>query len=59
MLVAHGQCIEISGHHEPYLPLLEAVERLARRRDTALPVTDILRRCAPSWLEQMPSLAPA
>ncbi len=55
-LVAHGQCIETSGQHEPYLPLLQTMERLARREDPALPVTDILRRCAPSWLEQMPSL---
>ena len=57
VLVAHGQCIETSGQHEPYLPVLETIERLARRPDTAAQVTGVLRRCAPSWLEQLPSLA--
>lgn len=57
VLVAHGQCIDTSGQHEPYLPVLEAIERLARRQDTGAEVTAVLRRCAPTWIEQMPSLA--
>ncbi|MFN2377061.1 MAG: AAA family ATPase [Candidatus Binatia bacterium] len=56
VFVAHGQCLDTSGQHEPYLPVLEAIERLARRPDTGAEVTAVLRRCAPTWIEQMPSL---
>jgi len=53
--VAAGTCLERYGAGEAYRPILEALGRLARgpgRLD--LPV--ILRRHAPTWLAQMPSL---
>lgn len=59
VLVAHGQCIETSGQHEPYLPVFDAIDRLARDRSSGPVVVDALRRCAPTWVAQMPSLAVA
>ena len=56
-IVARGQCIEHYGSGEAYLPILEAFGRLGR--DTTLPVADILRQHAPSWLVHLPSLASA
>lgn len=55
ILLARGQCIEILGESEPYLPLLDAVARLSKGPEGAL-VLDTLRRCAPTWLAQMPWL---
>lgn len=57
VLVAHGQCIETSGQHEPYLPVFDALDRLARDRASGQLVLEALRRCAPTWVAQMPSLA--
>jgi len=54
--VGHGQCIQQYGAGEAYLPILEALGRLAR--EGALPVIDILRDYAPSWLLHLPSLEP-
>ena len=51
--VALGQCPRRHGEAEPYMPLLEALERLAARSDLAA----TLRRFAPAWLVQMPWLA--
>jgi predicted ATPase/DNA-binding winged helix-turn-helix (wHTH) protein len=53
--VAHGRCIEHYGAGEPYLPVLEAITRLARGSE-GQPLVRLLRRHAPSWLAQMPSL---
>jgi DNA-binding winged helix-turn-helix (wHTH) protein/predicted ATPase len=53
--IAHGQCLDHHGVGEPYLPLIEAVTRLARAPDGA-PLKEILASQAPSWLAQMPSL---
>jgi predicted ATPase len=53
--IAHGQCVDHHGVGEPYLPLIEALTRLARAPDGAA-VKEILVRQAPSWLAQMPSL---
>ena len=55
--VARGQCIEQYGAGEPYLPLLEALAALAKGPDGAQ-VIDVLYRHAPSWLLQLPALAP-
>ncbi len=52
---AHGQCIEHFGNAEPYMPVLEALIRLARASDGAR-VRALLRERAPSWLAQMPAL---
>jgi len=52
---ALGQCLDHHGVGEPYLPLIEALTRLAAAPDGA-PVKEILSAQAPSWLAQMPSL---
>jgi DNA-binding winged helix-turn-helix (wHTH) protein/predicted ATPase len=53
--IAHGQCVDHHGVGEPYLPLIEALTRLARADDGGA-VKEILAGHAPSWLAQMPSL---
>jgi DNA-binding winged helix-turn-helix (wHTH) protein/predicted ATPase len=53
--IAHGQCLDHHGVGEPYLPLIEALTRLASGRDGTA-VKEILWAQAPSWLAQMPSL---
>jgi DNA-binding winged helix-turn-helix (wHTH) protein/tetratricopeptide (TPR) repeat protein len=52
---ARGQCIQQYGAGEAYLPVLEAFGRLARG-DARGRVVEVLRRHAPSWLFQLPSL---
>jgi predicted ATPase len=52
--VARGQCIEQYGAGEPYLPVLEALSRLARG-PRGQELLAVLRRQAPSWLLQMPA----
>src|SRR5207247_1331070 len=54
-LVAPGQAVEQVGAREPYLPVLDALGRLARIADPQR-VASLLRRTAPSWLAQMPWL---
>jgi DNA-binding winged helix-turn-helix (wHTH) protein/tetratricopeptide (TPR) repeat protein len=56
--VAGGRCIELHGEGEVYLPLLEALERLARDAGPK-GVVQTLARFAPSWLAQMPWLGEA
>jgi DNA-binding winged helix-turn-helix (wHTH) protein/predicted ATPase len=53
--IARGQCVEQYGATEPYLPVLEAIGRLGRapRGDA---VVRTLKRYAPTWLAQLPSL---
>ena len=53
--IGRADCFEHHGPHEAYMPVLEALERLARRPDAALLVR-LMRRAAPSWLAQMPWL---
>jgi DNA-binding winged helix-turn-helix (wHTH) protein/type II secretory pathway predicted ATPase ExeA/tetratricopeptide (TPR) repeat protein len=53
MLLMHGQCVNQRGASEAYLPLLEAFAR-AGHDDRA--IIDLLRRHAPAWLLQLPSL---
>ena len=54
-LIGYGQCVEQHGEREPYMPALEALERLSHgpARDLLL---STLRAVAPSWLARMPSL---
>lgn len=54
--VARGQCLEQYGESEAYLPILDALGRLARdeRLDE---LRQILRRHAPTWASQLPVLA--
>jgi DNA-binding winged helix-turn-helix (wHTH) protein len=53
--IAQGQCLDRHGMGEPYLPLIEALTRLAGNRDGKA-VKEILWAQALSWLAQMPSL---
>jgi DNA-binding winged helix-turn-helix (wHTH) protein/predicted ATPase len=53
--VGRGQCVEHYGTGEAYLPVLEALARLARQpRGDAM--VRALRQYAPSWLVQLPAL---
>ena len=57
--IARGQCIEQYGAGEPYLPVLEALDRFCRT-STEKRLISLLRQHAPLWLMQMPGLlAPA
>ena len=53
--VAWGQCVEHHGEQEAYLPIFEALDRLAREAGADL-VRSALHRFAPTWLLQMPWL---
>ena len=55
VLIGYGQCLEQYGQREPYMAVLEALERLSHgpSGDRSL---STLRSIAPSWLAQMPSL---
>lgn len=55
MLIARGQCVEHRGSGEPYMPLLDAIGRLCRGVHGARTI-ELLRREAPTWLLQLPSL---
>jgi predicted ATPase len=47
-----GQCIEQYGQGEPYLPVLEALNSLAR--EAGEPLLRLMRQYAPTWLVQLP-----
>jgi len=53
--IAHGQCIERYGVGDPYMPILEALERLATAPGGEV-LVDSLRRHAPTWLVQLPGV---
>ena len=55
--MAYGQCLEHYGAGEAYLPILDGLTRLCRTPDGAR-VIELLRRFAPSWLLELPSLLP-
>ncbi|HXH84840.1 MAG TPA: AAA family ATPase, partial [Candidatus Tectomicrobia bacterium] len=57
-LVGRGQCLDHYGAGEAYLPILEAVSRLARGPGGER-VTAVLARHAPTWLVQVPGLVSA
>jgi predicted ATPase/DNA-binding winged helix-turn-helix (wHTH) protein len=52
---ARGQCIDHYGAGEAYLPLLDALGRLARG-ENGNSLVEVLRRQAPSWLMHFPAL---
>jgi DNA-binding winged helix-turn-helix (wHTH) protein/tetratricopeptide (TPR) repeat protein len=52
--VGHGQCIEQHGAGEAFLPVLDALGRLARETEGAR-LIEILRTYAPMWLVQLPA----
>lgn len=53
--IARAGCVQHHGVHEPYMPVLDALARLARRPDAG-DFAALLRRIAPTWLAQMPWL---
>jgi DNA-binding winged helix-turn-helix (wHTH) protein/tetratricopeptide (TPR) repeat protein len=55
LVIAHGQCIGQYGTGEPYMPVLEALQRLCRgaRGEEFI---EVLRREAPTWLAQLPGV---
>jgi DNA-binding winged helix-turn-helix (wHTH) protein len=53
--IGRGQCVEHYGSGEPYLPVMEALGRLART-DAHERLENVLRRVAPSWLLELPAL---
>jgi len=53
--VAWGQCVEHAGAGEAYLPVLHAMGRLCRG-PAGERLVPVLRKYAPTWLAQMPSL---
>jgi len=53
--IGQGQCLEQYGAGEAYLPVLEAVSRLCQEPGRA-GLVGLLRRHAPTWLQQMPWL---
>jgi DNA-binding winged helix-turn-helix (wHTH) protein len=55
LLIGRGHCLEQHGPREPYMPVLESLERLARQPD-AQRLVALLPRVAPTWLAQMPWL---
>jgi predicted ATPase/DNA-binding winged helix-turn-helix (wHTH) protein len=57
--IGRGQCVEHYGAGEAYLPILEALGRLCREPNGGERVVQVLARCAPTWLTQMPSLVSA
>ncbi len=54
--IGQGQCLEQYGAGEAYLPVLDALSRLCRESERER-LVELLRRQAPTWLAQMPSLA--
>ena len=54
-LIARGQCLELFGTGEPYMPVLDALSRLSRD-PRGERVVAALERHAPTWLAQMPAL---
>ena len=56
--IGWGQCVELTGGTEPYLPVLGLLGRLCAEDATGV-VIAALDRWAPSWLLQMPALVDA
>lgn len=52
-LIGQGQCIDQLGEGEAYLPILEALDRLARGPEGER-VQEQLKRYAPTWRMQLP-----
>ncbi len=53
--VVRAECVEYRAAGEAYQPLLEALTRLCTQPDSE-PYLTALRRCAPTWLAQLPAL---
>lgn len=55
--ILRGQCLEQYGSGEAYLPILDALSRLADEHDAQ--TMETLRTYAPTWITQIPQLAGA
>ena len=55
VLVGVGQCVELRGAGEAYLPILEAIRQACEHRNAA-PLVDRLADRAPSWVLQLPGV---
>jgi DNA-binding winged helix-turn-helix (wHTH) protein/predicted ATPase len=55
ILILQGQCIQQYGPREPYMPVLEALERVLRSQ-AGVDLIPLFRRLAPSWYNQLPAL---
>src|SRR5262249_36160820 len=53
--IGHGQCVEQYGAGEPYMPVLEALNRLGQASQGGR-LIELFNRFAPTWLAQMPAL---
>jgi DNA-binding winged helix-turn-helix (wHTH) protein len=53
--IGWGQCVEHFAGREPYMPVLEAVERVGRGNPGG-PMVEALRSIAPAWLAQLPAM---
>ena len=51
VLIGRGQCVEHRGESEPYLPVIDALNRLSHH-DRSARVAETIRNHAPSWLAQ-------
>jgi len=51
--VLRGQCLEQYGSGEAYLPVLDAISQVGDKP----PLVEILRKYAPTWIVQIPSIA--
>jgi hypothetical protein len=58
VLAFRGTCVEHYGSGEAYLPVLEALNSVCRTREGEQ-VVGALAKYAPTWLVQMPAIAPA
>ena len=56
-VIATGQCVELYGDAEAYLPLLDALRQLAHALTPPV-LAALLRQHAPSWLTLLPTLLP-
>ncbi len=54
--VSLGQCVELYGQGEAYLPILDALGRVGREQGVVRLAT-VLRQHAPTWLMQLSSLS--
>ena len=53
--VLRGQCVQQHGQREPYMPVLEALERILGS-PAGPPLIPLFRRMAPCWYAQIPWL---
>jgi len=53
--IGRGQCIDLHGAGEPYMPVLEALSRLCRGPEGDAFIA-VLHHSAPTWLVQLPTV---